>query len=161
MPKLLKLWLGRHAEAVDSDRSGTDFNRVLSDYGRRQASQQARWLLTRSEPPELVLHSPLVRAKQTAEIIAREIGNGVVLQEESLLAPGFATAPLLLHLKTCGVSRVVCIGHQPDIGHCLAEITGSRALISPGALAGVEFFGTVTPGSGSLRWLVDPDWFGA
>lgn len=160
MSNILKLWLGRHAEAVDADAVGTDFNRVLSEYGRQQIGQLARWLLQREEPPELILHSPLVRARQTAEVIAGEIGNGVVLMEESLLAPGFSTAPLLGRLKNSGVSRVVCIGHQPDIGYCLTEITGGRALISPGTVAGIEFYGPVTTGAGALRWIANPDWFG-
>ena len=162
MADVMKLWLGRHGEAVDADVAGNDFNRTLSDFGRQQVRQLARWLLTRESPPELVLHSPLVRARQTAETIAGEIANGVVVREESLLAPGFSTVALLQRLKNSGVSRVVCIGHQPDIGRSLAEMTGGgRALISPGTLAGIEFHGTTTLGAGSLRWLADPFWFGA
>ncbi|MBS0205031.1 MAG: histidine phosphatase family protein [Planctomycetes bacterium] len=158
----MKLWLGRHGEAVDADASGSDFNRVLSPYGRQQVSQLARWLMTREPAPELVLHSPLVRARQTAETIAGEIPGGAVVLEESLLSPGFSTASLLHRLKESGVDRVVCIGHQPDIGRSLAEMTGGvRALISPGTLAGIEFHSALTSGIGSLRWLADPSWFGS
>jgi phosphohistidine phosphatase len=162
MAGAMTLWLGRHGEAVDADAAGSDFSRTLSDLGRRQVTQMARWLSGREVPPELVLHSPLVRARQTAEIIAGEIANGAVLMEEPLLAPGFSTAALLYRLKESGVSRVVCIGHQPDIGRSLAEMTGGgRVLIPPGTLAGIEFHGTATLGGGSLRWLADPSWFGA
>ncbi len=162
MADLLKLWLGRHGEAVDVDMSGTDFDRRLTDYGRQQVAQTARWLLSREPAPELVLHSPLIRAKQTAEVIANEIRGGAVVMEESLLAPGFSTMALLNRLANSGVSRVVCIGHQPDIGRSLAEITGGgRAMISPGTLAGIEFHGRPAIGAGSLRWLIDPFMFGA
>ena len=162
MADMMTLWLGRHGVAVDPDAAGSDFDRALSGFGRQQVSQMARWLLMREPPPELVLHSPLVRARQTAETIAGEISGGVVILEESLLAPGFSTAALLHRLKESGVSRVVCIGHQPDIGRGLSEITGGgRALISPGTMAGVEFHGPTVIGAGSLRWLADPSWFGA
>jgi phosphohistidine phosphatase len=67
---MLKLWLARHGEAVDPDEAKSDFDRVLTDSGRRRLSEVTRWLLEREEPPELILHSPLIRAKQTAEAIA-------------------------------------------------------------------------------------------
>lgn len=161
MAEVLKLWLGRHGEAVDADASGSDFHRTLSSNGRHQVSQMARWLLSREPAPELVLHSPLVRARQTAETIAGEVPGGVVILEESLLSPGFSTAALLRRLQDSGVNRVVCIGHQPDIGHCLLEVTGVRALISPGTMAGIEFHSSPANADGSLRWLADPCWFGS
>lgn len=160
MGGVLKLWLGRHGEAVDIDVSGSDRDRVLSEFGRSQVAQMARWLLTREPAPVLVLHSPLVRARQTAETFAAEIPGGAVIMEESLLAPGINPAALLQRLSGAGVGRVLCIGHQPDIGHCLSEMTGTHAMISPGTLAGIEFHGNAALGGGALRWLVDPYWFG-
>jgi phosphohistidine phosphatase len=124
-------------------------------------SELTRWLLKREPAPQLILHSPLVRARQTAETIAAEVASHVVLMQESLLAPGFQTAALLRRLADSGVERIVCIGHQPDIGRSLAEMTGGgRALISPGTIAGIEFGATVAAGTGGLRWLADPFWFG-
>ena len=157
----MKLWLARHGEAEDPDRAAADFGRELTDLGRRQVSQLTRWLLEREEAPELILHSPLVRARQTAEAIASEVGSEAVLLEERLLAPGISTASLLQRLRDSGSQRIVCVGHQPDMSRCLAEmIGGGRHLNSPGTIAGVEFGHTVTIGSGGLRWLVDPFWFG-
>lgn len=162
MTDYLQLWLGRHGEAADPDTAATDFGRELTPFGRNQVSQLARWLLTREEAPELILHSPLIRARQTAEVIAGEVPGGVVVMEEALLAPGFSTSSLLNRLKNAGVHRVVCIGHQPDIGRSLSEMTGGvRAAIAPGTLAGIEFQGLTTVGAGTLRWLADPFWFGS
>ena len=132
MADVLKLWLGRHGAAVDPDSTSTDFERTLTSFGRQQVSELARWLLTREPPPELILHSPLVRARQTAETIASEVAGGVIVMQESLLSPGFSTVALLNRLQNAGVARVVCIGHQPDIGRSLTEITGCRALVPPG-----------------------------
>jgi phosphohistidine phosphatase len=161
MPDHLRLWLGRHGEASDPDTAATDFDRVLTPFGRTQVSQLTRWLITREESPELILHSPLVRARQTAEIIASEIPSGAILMEEPLLSPGFSTPTLLRHLSQAGSQRIVCIGHQPDIGRSLSEIVGGgRAAIAPGTLAGIEFQGITSVGAGTLRWLADPSWFG-
>lgn len=162
MAEDLQLWLGRHGEAIDPDAVASDFDRYLTAFGRHQVSQLTKWLLSRQEAPELVLHSPLVRARQTAEVIASEIKHGAVVMEEPLLAPGFSTAALLRRLKNAGVRRVVCIGHQPDIGHSLSEMTGGvRAAIAPGTLASIEFHGSIAVGAGTLRWLADPSWFAA
>lgn len=156
----MKLWLARHAEAADPDHAFSDHDRQLTDLGRRQVSQLTRWLLEREEAPELVLHSPLVRARQTAEMIAGEIRGGAIVMEERLLAPGIQTASLLRRLSDSGTRRIVCVGHQPDMGRCLAEIIGGgRHLYSPGTIAGIEFSSAVVTGAGSLRWLADPFWF--
>ncbi len=157
----MKLWLARHGEAEDPDRTSTDFDRELTDLGRRQVRHLTRWLLDREEAPELILHSPLVRARQTAETIASEVGAGTVLLEELLLAPGIVTASLLQRLRDSGSARIVCVGHQPDMSRCLAEmIGGGRHLYSPGTIAGIEFGHAVAAGAGGLRWLADPFWFG-
>ena len=157
----MKLWLARHGEAEDPDRASTDFDRELTDLGRRQVSHLTRWLLEREEAPELVLHSPLVRARQTAEVIAGEIGPEAVLLEERLLAPGIVTANLLQRLRDSGSKRIVCVGHQPDMSRCLAEmIGGGRHLYSPGTMTGIEFGHSVVAGAGGIRWLADPFWFG-
>ena len=156
----MKLWLARHGDASDPDHAPSDHARQLTDLGRRQVSQLTRWLLEREEAPELILHSPLVRARQTAETIAGEVGRGVIVMEERLLAPGIQTTSLLRRLSDSGVTRIVCVGHQPDMSRCLAEMLGGgRHLFSPGTIAGIEFGGVVTAGAGSLRWLADPFWF--
>jgi phosphohistidine phosphatase len=159
---MLKLWLARHGEAVGADVAGSDFARRLTDVGRQRLSALARWLIERESPPELILHSPLVRARQTAETIAEEIGlDPVVIRVEPLLEPGIDTADLLKRITSSGAGQVLCIGHQPDMSRCLAEmIGGGHFQYSPGTIAGVEFSGPVVRHAGSLRWLADPRWFG-
>lgn len=156
----MKLWLARHGKAEDPDRAASDFSRELTNRGRKQVSQATRWLLEREEAPELILHSPLVRTRQTAEIIAEEVGKKVILMEEPLLAPGIHTASLLRRLSDSGVERIVCIGHQPDMSQSLADmIGGGHHHFSPGTIAGIYFSSTIMTGSGELRWLADAHWF--
>jgi phosphohistidine phosphatase len=156
----MKLWWARHGEAGDPDQAPSDHARQLTDMGRRQVSQLTRWLLEREEAPQLILHSPLVRALQTAETIAAEVGAGVIVMEERLLSPGIQTASLLRRLNDSGVTHIACVGHQPDMSRCLGEMLGGgRHLFSPGSIAGVEFGSVVTAGAGGLCWLADPFWF--
>lgn len=156
---MFKIWLARHGEAVDPERAKSDFDRCLTDVGRRTLTETARWLMKREAPPDLILHSPLVRARQTAETLAAEVGQPPV-QVENRLAPGVNTSELLHFLATTTIERVVCVGHQPDMSRCLAEmIGGGHVNYSPGTIAGIEFHGPIVLGGGQLRWISDPRWF--
>ena len=158
---MLNLWLARHGEAVDPDRSNSDFERTLTETGRRRMSEMTQWLIAREPTPELILHSPLVRTRQTAEIIADAIGSeSVVRRVENRLAPGVDTEQLLKYLATTAAEHVVCVGHQPDMSRCLAEmIGGGHVLFFPGTIARIQFDGPILRGAGHLRWLTDPSWF--
>lgn len=154
------VWLARHADAVSPDEAATDAARPLTEVGRRRAAQIGSWLKEWEESPELILHSPLVRARQTAEILGRELGAGIAIQEDNLLAPGLQCERLLAGLSRRAVQCALCVGHQPDVGRCLNEmIGGGRFAISPGTIACIEFPQVMMPGGGQLRWLLAPDWF--
>ena len=74
----MKLALIRHAEAVVLGEQGTtaDFDRMLTELGRRQAAALAQALQRIGCIPGLILTSPLVRAWQTAEILAETLTPG-------------------------------------------------------------------------------------
>lgn len=158
---MFTIWLARHGEAVDPDTVSSDFARTLTQRGRRQVSGLARWIKDREQPPDLILHSPLVRAQQTAETIATEFHHfSVPVQLERRLAPGIDTPELLQFLYDKAVEQVVCVGHQPDMSRCLAEMIGGGQIhYSPGSLACVQFSGLITSGAGQLVWMIDPEWF--
>lgn len=157
----MQIWLMRHGEAANAEGSGTDFERRLTDRGRQQVAQLGRWLLEREKSPDLILHSPVKRAVETAGILREELGSNISCEESHILAPGMQCDLLLTRLASHLNEIVVCVGHQPDIGRCLAEmIGGGRCTISPGTIICVEFLQVITPGGGQLRWLLTPDWFG-
>ncbi len=155
------VWLARHAEAVNPDQAPADAVRPLTEAGRRQMTQLGCWLKDRVQHPDLILHSPLVRAAQTAEILRNEFGIEIPLKADPLLAPGLSSDRLLASLSSRAVERVLCVGHQPDIGRCLNEVLGGgRFAISPGVIACVEFPQIIARGGGQLRWLLSPGFFG-
>jgi phosphohistidine phosphatase len=156
----LQVWLMRHSEAVDPDSAPRDEERALTDRGRRQSAALGRWLNGRMESPQLVLHSPLRRARETAEAFARGFGDDVPVMELRALLPGMRSGELLDVLQRHGVARVVCIGHQPDLSQCLAMwVGGGNAQFAPGALAIVTFAAARSAGTGILRGLLNPIWF--
>ncbi len=157
----MRIWLARHGEAVGMDAVSTDHDRWLSERGRDQMLQVGRWLKIRETPPDLILHSPLVRASETAELIRQGIDPDLPIAMEPLLSPGMRCESLLAKIAARTEMSVLCIGHQPDIGRCLGEMLGGgRFGISPGTIAGIEFPEIIAAGGGRLQWMIDPNWFG-
>ena len=113
------LFLVRHAHAVSGD---PDELRELSERGREESRGLARRLAEHRTPPAVVLTSPLFRARQTADEIAR--ASGAELRVEDRLAPG-ATADLVREALEGLDGPVAAVGHQPDCSEIALELTGS------------------------------------
>lgn len=159
MPK--QLWLMRHGQAEDPDTAGSDEERALSEFGRQQVNAAAVWLRERVPLPALIWHSPLRRTRETAETMSAALGRGITLESQPVLAPGMYAAQLFATVAASSAEIVLCVGHQPDIGAAIQEaIGGGRFGVPPGTIAALDFPSTVAPGSASLRWLIDPRWFG-
>uniref|UniRef100_A0A7C4QTQ6 Phosphohistidine phosphatase SixA n=1 Tax=Schlesneria paludicola TaxID=360056 RepID=A0A7C4QTQ6_9PLAN len=158
---LRQIWLMRHGEAADPDTACSDAERALTARGQGQVAAMARWLAGRGAAPDLILHSPLRRARETAESFAAQFPTGVPLAEEVVLAPGMQPAALWHVLQRFELNCVVCVGHQPDIGGCATTWIGGGGLaFRPGTLAmlSVAAAEPATP-SGTLQGLLDPKWF--
>jgi phosphohistidine phosphatase len=114
----VRLFLVRHAEAEPGE---PDELRKLTAHGRDQAREVGARLAADGIRPDVVLSSPLLRARETAEAIAR--ATGAPAEPDDRLAPG-ATAE---HVRSSVAGRgetVVVVGHQPDCGQIAASISG-------------------------------------
>lgn len=157
----MHIWLARHGEAISPDQAASDFQRTLSETGLRQVRQLGRWLKAHESPPELILHSPLKRACETAHLLREELGPEIRCEEAHVMSPGMKCDLLLARLAAQTAQVVLCVGHQPDIGRCLADLVGGgRFSISPGTIACIDFPQVITAGGGQLRWLLEPTWGG-
>lgn len=112
----MRLFLVRHAHADPGD---PDELRPLSVRGREQARELGERLAAAG--PELVLTSPLLRARETAAAIAK--AAGAELRVDDRLAPG-ATAQGVLAAAAEGGEAVVTVGHQPDCSEIAVELSG-------------------------------------
>ena len=154
----LQLFLLRHADAGDPEAwTGNDAARPLSDKGRRQAERLGTFLAAIGFEPDLVVSSPKVRARETAEIVASAIDAEVVLDER--LGGSFDLAGVRGLLGDHGEPvRPVLIGHDPDFSDVLSELCGADGLqMRKGALARIDLPDGIAPGTGVLRWLIPPD----
>jgi phosphohistidine phosphatase len=124
--------LCRHATAAGGE---PDELRELTPEGVDQARALGRQLAAAPDSPTVVLTSPLVRARQTAELVAEE--TGAELRVEPLLAPG-ATVHAFRSAVGDVVGPVATVGHQPDCSEIALAVTGRDPGFPPGGVARLE-----------------------
>jgi phosphohistidine phosphatase len=154
---VIELCLLRHAHAGDSMTwEGDDELRPLTDKGRRQAERLGRLLAAAGLVPDVVLASPLLRARETAEIVAEALG--VVARLEPQLGEMVDLAMVEQILDDAGnPRRPLLVGHDPDFSALVSELVGAPIAMRKGSLARIDAERPLEPGGGELRWLVPPD----
>ena len=108
----------RHAKAAPGE---PDALRPLTGAGREAARALGRRLIDEGVSLDAVLTSPLLRARQTGEALAR--AAGVVAEPDERLGPG-ATAEDVRAVAAGRGEHVAVVGHQPDCSQIVAELTG-------------------------------------
>lgn len=115
----MRLLVIRHAEAVDHAPQG-DAHRALTPRGRRQARRVARALERRDLELDLLLHSPWLRAVQTADALTP------ALEGETRVTPHLAAAPGEALLAELTGETTAAVGHSPWLSELVAWlVTGS------------------------------------
>lgn len=156
----MRLCLVRHGIAVERGLPGfaDDASRPLTPGGRermREAAAGLRLLV----PEGVLLTSPLVRARQTAEILQEAFAIPGIRVCEAL-ASGDHEA-LFADADATGAEIVFAVGHEPYMSEALAlaltgDAAGMSAVFKKGAAALVNFHGPAGPGRGELEWLMQP-----
>jgi phosphohistidine phosphatase len=155
---VLKLYFLRHGEAGSrQDWRGEDFDRPLTAMGRKRMKREAASIRNLELPLDIIISSPLVRALQTAEIVAKGHGSATRLVTDGRLRPGFGPGHLAALLAEHRDARgVMLVGHEPDFSETISRVTGGgRLAMKKGALAYVEVEGRA-PVKGTLVWLIPP-----
>jgi phosphohistidine phosphatase len=123
----VRLYVVRHAEAAAGH---PDELRSLTRDGREQARSLGERLAREGVRLDAVLSSPLLRARETAAAIAKPLGLAVEVDER--LAPG-ASADLVRAATAGRGDAVAVVGHQPDCGEIVSELSGEPAPAVPPA----------------------------
>ena len=162
--KIVELYLIRHGIAVDRDSNTNDEERTLTDQGRQKTQKVAERLHQLGLRFDLILTSPLVRARQTAEILY-SFGLSSQLEDSISLAPDGDINTWLGWLErqqaAFSISVLALVGHQPNLGQ-LAEIlvwSEARAvlILKKAGIIGLKLPTTGTPiGRSQLLWLTPP-----
>ena len=153
-----RLILLRHGIAEDEHPDGDDA-RALTAEGRRRTAAAARGLAALGADPERILCSPLVRARQTAELAAaalQPVANGL---EVSAALRSEADPAELLARFVAEPGAWLCVGHAPHLDDLLALALGSPlggpTRLKKAAAAAVEWYGAPR-GPGRLAWFLPP-----
>ena len=122
----MKLIILRHGKAEDSHPDG-DYARRLTKKGHAQAERQARRLAGLGLLPGLILSSPLVRSRETAETFAQaaDIAGPMIVNWLACgMRPGTAAEELAAY-KEFGC--VCIVGHEPDLSSLVSWLIGSTS----------------------------------
>jgi len=154
----LQLHLLRHAHAGDPMKwSGPDSARPLSEKGTDQAIRLGLFLADAGFQPDLIMSSPLVRALETARLVATPLGLPIVVTDA--LAARLDLDALERLLSGSGnPRRPLLVGHDPDFSMLASELAGVADLpVRKGTLLRIDTRRPLQAGSGILRWLLPPD----
>jgi phosphohistidine phosphatase len=145
------LLLLRHGIAEDKLADKTDAERELTDEGRRKMKEIARSLARIFPEAEAIYSSPLVRAVQTAEPVAREYGLSI--DQTPALTPQSTTADFRKLLQEIKVDFAIFVGHEPNLSNIMLDLTKMRGHIElkKGGCYGIDF-----EAGGKLSWMLSP-----
>jgi phosphohistidine phosphatase len=157
----MKLYFLRHAHAHDNaDGAMPDQQRPLTPRGIEQAHAVARLLQAAEVKLARLYSSPLVRARQTAEIAGQALGVAVQVRPE--VGPGFSPAVVAALCRELGPDdAAMFVGHEPDFSHTVSSlIGGGHVVMKKSGLARVDVW-QFQPPAGELVWLIAPRVVGA
>ncbi len=152
----MTLYFLRHGDA-GAPNAADDDGRELTAQGQDALAAAAGLWRRLNLRPDVVLSSPLPRARQTAELAVAAVGGE--LHVDDRLRPG-ASWPDLAQAMAAhpDARRVLFVGHEPDLSAAIVHLSGAAAVrMRKGGLACLEFYGTPEPGGGEIAWLIDPD----
>ena len=145
----------RHAEAKPD--AGRDFDRRLTPKGLEQAEKVGKFLVRYGLIPEVIVSSPVVRANQTAKIVAQRLGDANIM-EGPWLACGMTPETCVRELAAVeDKSSVLLVGHEPDFGEAISHFIGlpdaGGIKVRKASLTAIDL-PLRTPGSGELQFVV-------
>ena len=121
----MKIIFVRHAAAIDRDADIADDRRYLTPKGRVFCRETARTMIKKGVEPDLILTSPLLRAVQTADILAESLAYIGPLAAVDELEPGFDLSGLKKILAYYPqVTELVIVGHEPDLSSIVCDLLG-------------------------------------
>lgn len=143
----------RHAEAIERTREVPEEHRYLTPRGRKRFRKVAKGLDKLGTDLDVILTSPMIRAVQTADILAERLRYDGDLQVAALLGPGFRPESLgeLLGSHT-QAKEIAIVGHEPDLGALAQALfsTQGACTLPKGA---VVSFKIAAAGQGEAQFL--------
>lgn len=138
-----RLYLMRHGHSPTTMEAGVskDALRPLSDLGRENARRMAAELVKLGCAPGLILHSPLLRAVQTAAEVASVLkpsGGRELFSALDNTKPA-EEVEIAIAARAASVDEVLAVGHQPQIGEIAALLAKASFEFRPATIVAIEF----------------------
>jgi phosphohistidine phosphatase len=160
----MNLYILRHGIAVEPGALGyeKDADRPLTDEGERKLGQIAEAMEALGLSFDLILSSPYLRARQTAELVAEALDLRKKLELSDTLMPGGSTKKLVEYIKHLQPvpGDVLLVGHEPYLSGLVSLLAGgsesSFVVLKKGGLCKVVTESLKPGRCGLLAWLLTP-----
>ena len=156
----VELYLIRHGLAAErGDAFPDDSKRPLTSRGIARLRKEARALAKLGVSFDQIVTSPLVRARQTADVFAQTLNPHPPLAISDALAPGGTSVAVIEDLgRFERRARVALVGHEPNMGELAARLLGTRRAIEfkKGAICRIDVAALPPTRPGQLRWFATP-----
>ena len=158
----MPILLLRHGPAGNADprRFPDDRDRPLTSLGKKRTRRAMRGLANFEPVIDRVWTSPLVRARETAALLARAYDPPPPITVVEALAPGGDALAALAADRHAGAKEtLVLVGHEPDLGLLAGRLVAGPGITLPLKKAGacrIDIVGIARRGSGTLEWFFTP-----
>lgn len=153
------IYVVRHAIAADAGPScPTDAERPLTEEGIARWRLQVQGLRSLDATIDVILTSPLVRCRQTADLLAEGLG-GVPVETRDALKPGGRLSQVTTDIGDHRrASAVAIVGHEPMMGTLVASLLGAQGMVQfkRGAVCRVDVESFPPKAAGLLVWMLPP-----
>ena len=156
------LLLLRHSKAENAAPGSSDIDRALNERGRNEAQAMGTFIRKQNLTFELVLCSPALRARETAELVlaAAEITANVRYDQRIYEASPRQLLEVISEVEEDKIA-VLLVGHNPGMEELLRALTGKGEPMATGTLAKIDFnfdeWSRVTEDIGALECIVRPN----
>ncbi len=149
----------RHAEAEEMSQSGADETRPLTVRGRQRTRAAASGLRALKLRFDLILTSPLLRAVETAEIVADADARNPPPEVLPALSTGVPPGELISAIGPYSDHKdVLLVGHEPQLSGVIALLLTTNGKVAirlkKGACVALEIPQKLEPGGAVLRWML-------
>jgi phosphohistidine phosphatase len=156
-----ELYLIRHGIAAERGESyPDDTKRPLTSKGIQRLRQAGKALVALDVTFDVILTSPLVRTRQTAEALAAMFRDAPPIVNSQALAPGGTHNAIIddVAKQSHRRKRIALVGHEPGIGELAARLLGLRRPVEfkKGAIARIDVTSVPLTAQGQMRWFLTP-----
>lgn len=135
-----KLYIVRHAQKEEENVQQDDYDRPLSQQGLDEAKSMAQKIASKKIRPDLIVSSPAVRTRQTAEVFAKEVNYLKTIMYNEVLYMAYLNELIETITYTFDtVDSMLLVGHNPSLTTLAISLVDFKEKIVPAGIVEIEF----------------------